>query len=193
MATPSLTCSRCSARIPVRAIAPHTVLACEKCPALLDTVIFPALYRAPDAGRAGERVVFDTEASCFNHPDRRAEVACEGCGRFLCGLCDVTYHGRHLCPGCIATGGVATTEQGRLLHYDTIALGVFLLGMLMSFGTFGLSLLITSPCVLYLAIRHWDTPMSVLPRNRWRFMLAGSLAVLQLAGLIIPILLFVFG
>ncbi len=193
MAPPSLTCSRCSSRIPVPAPVPHAVFACDKCPALLDTVVFPALFRTPEAGRAGERLVFDTESSCFNHPGKRAEVACEGCGRFLCALCDVTYHGRHLCPACIAVGGVVATPQTRLVHYDTIALAVFLLGNLLSLFTCGLASLLAAPYTLYLVVRHWNTPMSIMPRSRWRFVVAGGLALAQVAAMFVSIFLAILG
>ena len=40
----------------------------------------------------------------------------------------------------------------------------------------------TAPFTLYLSIRYWREPMSVLPRRRWRFVVAILIALFQLAG-----------
>jgi uncharacterized membrane protein len=36
--------------------------------------------------------------------------------------------------------------------------------------------------VLYIAFRHWNAPSSVVPRTRWRMVLAIILALLQIGG-----------
>ena len=33
----------------------------------------------------------DGEASCYFHAHKRAAVPCDGCGRFLCSLCDLNF------------------------------------------------------------------------------------------------------
>lgn len=142
--------------------------------------VFPALYRPLDTGHAGEAVLTEQDASCFYHPEKKAHIVCEGCGRFLCALCDIPLAGRHLCATCIETG----KKKGRLQHigrqrllYDDIALAVAVLPMLVWFVTF-----ITAPIAIYIALRYWKTPTSILHRTKIRYVLAIVFAGLELVG-----------
>ena len=40
----------------------------------------------------------------------------------------------------------------------------------------------TAPVVIYLTIRHWNSPSSIIPRTKIRFVLAFIIASLQIAG-----------
>ena len=65
------------------------------------------------------------QASCFYHPNKKASVPCDNCGRFLCALCDVDFGGRRLCPACIEAGSGTeseTTLDTRRILYDKLAL-----------------------------------------------------------------------
>jgi hypothetical protein len=42
--------------------------------------------------------------------------------------------------------------------------------------------LITAPATLFVVIRYWRAPSSLVPRTKTRFVIAGVVAVLQLAG-----------
>lgn len=139
------------------------------------TAAFPALLRhaaAPSRGR-GQIPAADDEASCFYHPRKQAAVPCDGCGRFLCSLCDVQMGGRHLCPQCIelaASGraGINSFDNRRVL-YDRLAL---LLAVVPA---------VVTPLVsLYLAARYWTAPLSVVHRTRLRWYLALIFSVVQL-------------
>jgi hypothetical protein len=44
---------------------------------------------------------------------------------------------------------------------------------------------ITAPMALYITIRHWNAPSSVIPRSKWRFVVAGLLSVAEIAGWIV--------
>lgn len=59
-------------------------------------------------------LVDPSDASCFFHAGKKAAVACETCGRFLCSLCDLEFGGRHICPPCLAAG----RKKGTLGKYD---------------------------------------------------------------------------
>ncbi len=121
----------------------------------------------------------DDESSCYYHPGKSAEVVCDGCGRFLCSLCNIDFEGRHFCPACLENTS-RTGETGRFrtqhVYYDSIALAVAVVPLLI----FYLALL-TAPVAIYLALRHWRTPFSALPWRRWCFVAALCFAFVELA------------
>ena len=120
------------------------------------------------------------EASCFYHPTKKAVLPCESCGRFLCAICDVELNGQHLCPGCLASGkkkGKLKQLENRRTLYDSLALAVAVYPMLLVWPS-----LVGAPIAIYIAIRHWKAPTSVIPRTRWRAVLAIIIALLQIGG-----------
>src|SRR5262245_61626871 len=117
----SLKCTKCSAEIPSIGAASSFFHRCVVCGSRFDIDVFPALYRNRPTASAGGRIVEDTEASCFYHERRRAVVACEGCGRFLCSLCDMDHDGAHYCPSCLEVGrrqGDLHTLESSRMRYD---------------------------------------------------------------------------
>jgi hypothetical protein len=69
------------------------------------------------------------------------------------------------------------------VHYDAVALVVAVLGLLFIFPfyclfPFGLA---AGVIAIVLSIRYWRTPLSLLPRARWRFVVALLLGLLNLA------------
>src|SRR5271155_1655973 len=72
--------------------------------------IFPAMFRPIGNNSAGEKIVSSEDAACFYHPQKKAAIPCDNCGRFLCALCDVELNGQHLCPNCIQSG----KKKGRI-------------------------------------------------------------------------------
>jgi hypothetical protein len=143
-------------------------------------MVFPAALRPPRPGSVGEAVVIDGEASCFYHPGKKAVVPCEACGRFLCAVCDVEMNGEHFCPACIESGkkkGRMQKLQNRRTLYDSIALAVALVPLIVWPLT-----LISAPIALWFSIRHWNAPRSIVPRTRWRMVVAALIALLQIGG-----------
>lgn len=180
MKTFQLNCGNCGAglALPLREPSGHT--ACPSCRAHTQVEAFPALLRPTRRGRAGEALIVDDESSCYYHPGKKAVVPCDGCGRFLCALCDVEFEGRHLCPACVEAG----VNKGKLqapghgsVYYDAIALALAVFPLLLFWIT-----PITAPIALFVAVRYWNTPMSIFPRSKWRFVAAIVLASLQLLG-----------
>jgi hypothetical protein len=122
----------------------------------------------------------DGESSCFFHPQKKAVVPCAGCGRFLCALCDCDFGGEHFCPACLETGkskGKIKALDNRRACYDGIALRLALWPMLIFYFT-----LITAPMALFVAIRYWNAPRSLVRPNRIGFVLAIIIALLQIGG-----------
>ncbi len=153
---------------------------CGKCSAMLMVEAYPALFRGAGSVRNGEAISGAGEASCFYHPQKKAAALCSACGRFLCTLCETELSGRCLCPSCIEKGRLnEEIEQlvtRRTLH-DGLALSLAVLPMLF----FPITVL-TAPAAIYIAIRHWKTPGSILPRSRVRFVAAVVIALVQITG-----------
>jgi len=141
---------------------------------------FPALFRGIERGRPGESIALDDDASCFYHRGKKAVIPCESCGRFLCALCDVDFGGKHLCPPCIEMGGAqGQTDEfhSKYFYYDRLALILAIAPLIIFYFT-----IITAPAALYLAVRHWNTRMSVAPRSKWRLVVAILFAGAEVAG-----------
>lgn len=118
------------------------------------------------------------EASCFYHPSKAAAVVCDACGRFLCALCDLELGGRHYCPPCLEARRhlpVQSRLESRRILYDNVALALALLPVLTCFF-----LPVTSPVAIAVAIWGWRKPSSLLPRTKFRFVLAILIALLGL-------------
>lgn len=114
MAAQDLSCPKCRGAIPAPSGVGQGMVVCPRCRASAGYEAFPALFAGPRVGRPGEALVDASEASCFFHAEKRAAVACESCGRFLCALCDLEMEGRHICPTCLAAG----RKKGALSNFD---------------------------------------------------------------------------
>ena len=123
------------------------------------------------------------ESGCFYHPQKKAVRPCDGCGRFLCGLCDCELQGRHFCPACLEAGRtkgkIQSLENQRTL-YDSIALALAIYPVVLVFSIY--FTIITAPMALFVAIRYWKSPLGILRRTKTRFVVAIILASLQIAG-----------
>ena len=127
-----------------------------------------------------EHIVAEDEAGCFYHPGKKAAVPCAECGRFLCSLCDVELNGKHVCPTCIDSGRkkgkIKNLENHRTL-YDDIALSLSIMPLIFFWLT-----LITAPVSLFMSIRYWKAPLSIIRRTKIKFIIAILLSSLQIAG-----------
>ncbi|MGB8355533.1 MAG: hypothetical protein WCD79_16665 [Chthoniobacteraceae bacterium] len=143
--------------------------------------VFPALFRPLGVGSTGEAVASAEEAACFYHPQKRALVPCDSCGRFLCALCDVELNGQHLCPNCLQTGrkkGKLRNLENERVRYDRLALTTSLAPLLLWPVT-----LITAPIAIFLSIRHWNSPSSLVHGyTRLRFVLAILISLAEIGG-----------
>jgi hypothetical protein len=157
--------------------------ACPSCRALLRADVYPALYKSLPVGLSGQTLHMDKEASCFYHPRKKAVIPCSACGRFLCALCDVKFNGDHLCPACLEKGKTKRKIKNLENHrtcYDTIALLIATVPMLIYWFT-----IITAPLTIFLTVKFWKAPSSIVPRTKVRFILAALIAGLQITGWIL--------
>jgi len=156
--------------------------ACSACGVRLRADVFPALNRHPETGILNEAVTAGKEAGCFYHPEKRAVHPCAMCGRFLCALCDLQINDQHLCAACLEIGQknktITNLENHRIL-YDKIAL--FLSIIPFSFILWFFSIF-TVPASIFVVIRYWKTPCSIMSGNKIRFVLAFIFASVQIVG-----------
>lgn len=178
-----IACTKCKTALGRQAVNTFGLVSCPACKELIRADVYPALFRELPSGHTGDPLQVDKEAGCFYHPGKKAVIACTACGRFLCALCDVELNDQHLCPACLEKGKtkrkIKNLENHRVC-YDKIALFVALVSMLFIWFT-----IFAAPIVLYMVIRYWNAPNSIIPRTKIRFILAFGLACVQMGGWIL--------
>jgi hypothetical protein len=182
-------CNECGAPVPEEWLHRPDVFQCQFCRSSIQVFAFPAAFRVHVLAPAGV-ALSEGESSCFYHSHKPAVAPCDQCGRFLCSLCRVDFGERVLCPQCIQSGakkGSLTLVESRRNLYDSIAMALAILPGFLIWPT-----LITAPIAIYLSIRHWNRPLSIVPRSRWRFVVAILVALLQI-GTWIALGIFFFG
>lgn len=183
MASPAqlVTCPQCKTVLGAEMCGLPDLTPCPSCGQLLQIQIFPALFREETTVRP-ELVVAEGEAGCFYHPQKKAVIVCESCGRFLCALCDVEFDGQHVCPACLASGkdkGKIKKLQNQYTRHDRVALILAILPLVPCFYL----TIITAPVTLIYSVRYWNTPVSLLPRRaKLTFSLAMLIASLEILG-----------
>ena len=169
----------------MQALNTFVLTPCSACQGPIRADVYPALFRKLATGRGGTPLQSEKEASCFYHAAKKATVACSTCGRFLCSLCDVEFNDRHLCPACLEKGKtqrkIKNLENHRVC-YDTVALLIALISTLFIWPT-----ILSAPIVLFMVIRYWNAPGSIIPRSKIRFVMAFGIAGLQIVGWILVI------
>lgn len=175
-----ISCTRCKTPLSAEVVNTFALVPCPACNVSMRADVYPALFRKIPSGHTGDLVQTEKESGCFYHPAKKAEVACSACGRFLCALCDVEFNNRHLCPMCLEKGKtkrkIKNLENHRI-RYGKIALFVALIPMLLIWPT-----LVSAPIVVFMVIRYWNAPRSIIPRTRIRFVLAFGIACLQIGA-----------
>lgn len=176
----SVACPKCRTPLPPALYNAHELQPCPACAVRLQVEVFPAVLRPPGKGASAEAVLVEGEASCFYHPAKKAVVPCAGCGRFLCAVCEVELDGVHFCPACLESGkkkGRLHQLENRRTLYDNLALAVAVYPWIFVWTS-----IIGAPIALYIALRYWKAPSSVVPRTRWRAVLAIVISVITIFG-----------
>jgi hypothetical protein len=177
----ALTCLKCGMFLEADSFETVTTARCPSCRAQREVTVYSAYFEASKPAESGERLIVDTEASCFYHPNKKAHVACHECGRFVCQLCCTELHDDSVCLVCFTalqnSGQEQSLENKRML-YDNMAFHLALFPMLSWPIT-----LITAPTSLYLVFKHWRKgSTSLIRRTRIRYVAALCIALLQITG-----------
>lgn len=171
-----LACPKCRADLKDDLAPPGAPRNCPACARPLEGLIFPAYYRPIATGKAAETLIAMEDAGCFYHPQSRAQVHCDLCGRFLCALCDVELVGQHLCPACVN----ARHKKKQSSQFDSDRMlygGVACLVAIVPIFVWPFTI-ITGPLAVFLAIWGWRKPRSVTGSGQ------ASLIIALLIGLI---------
>lgn len=177
-------CPKCRATLLENSFNLSDLTPCPTCNTPIQVEIFPAFFRKITPGQKAEAVMVEGESSCFYHPQKKAIRPCDGCGRFLCALCDCELNGQHFCPTCLDVGktkGKIKSLDNNRTRYDSLALGLAIISTLLFFTL--VIPTITAFMSLYVAIRYWKAPPSIVRRSRVRAIIAILLALADLAGL----------
>jgi hypothetical protein len=145
--------------------------------------LFPAAIRSKEPVKP--KVVLEgNESTCFFHADLPATAICDVSGRMICDLCTTYWNGRAVSFESLQ---LLLKEEGASNHvrsrtnWDSIALSLVILP-----GLFWPAFLLTAPAALIICITKWrGGTTGILRRSRWRYIVAGLLALLELglAGL----------
>lgn len=174
---PVLPCPECKRKLDTPSWHSATHGSCWHCRKDFQFVEFPA--RTASRRRISAKSVEAAEqAACFYHSSNQAETVCEGCGRFVCAICGIEFGGRKICPPCIEI--TKETDVRAITHrtlYDGIALVAAGLPLLVWPVT-----LVTAPVALGIVIVGWRKPRSLVSNNRVKLILAGVIALIQIAA-----------
>jgi hypothetical protein len=179
----AIRCPRCALALEAAAFGGGATIECPACRSELTATFFPAFENPPPAisTASGERAL-DGEATCFFHPEKRASLACEGCGRFLCALCDMPLGARHLCPACLGSGRRAELVSHRVC-WSRVTLLTGLLPVFLGWIVWPF-LIFTGLATIFIGLWTWKKPGSLVrgPRH-WA-------AVLGLVGGLVQVGIF---
>ncbi|MBF0226348.1 MAG: hypothetical protein HQK76_12915 [Desulfobacterales bacterium] len=173
-------CTKCKSNLSNDFFNTHQFSICPICNSALMVYTFPAFYDN-NLQSNSEHVIIDSHrASCYFHPKKEAEITCSSCGRFLCKLCRIDLNGNNLCIACLESiknkKKMDVLENHRTI-YSKVALGLAVLPMLFVFPT-----LITAPMSIFVSIRYWKHPSSLVRKSKLGFVLAILISSLQLLG-----------
>lgn len=181
--TSLIECPACKATLLEGVFNHSDLIPCPSCHKPTHIEVFPALFRPVQKGREAEAVVLEGESNCFFHLGKKAVIPCQSCGRFLCSLCDCELNGEHFCPNCLEAGktkGKIKSLENQRFRYDSIALGLTVIPIITLFGIY--LTIITAPMALFMVIRYWKAPPSLVEKTKHRMVLALIFSVLQIVG-----------
>jgi hypothetical protein len=174
-----VSCTQCSNALPLWVVKAGDGAMCPSCNADLIVHVFPALLESRSGIDPRDLEIKEDEASCFYHLSKRATETCAHCGRFVCALCTVDFGDAKWCPGCLASAWSAKKHsrlENRRVLWDSIALATATWPLVLIFWP----ALPGSLAAIFISIRYWKRPTSLIPRIKWRFIVAILIALTEL-------------
>lgn len=181
-------CPKCGLGVPGETWSGPGAHTCPSCRSEVSVRLFPALRRTPPPSEAGERAV-PGDAVCFFHGEKKAERACDRCGRFLCALCDLPVGARHVCPACLESGMESGERLPELvtarLSWGRLALSIAVLPLAVWIFIWPF-LVFTAPAAIFCALYGWRKPPSLVHgRRRAGAIVALIVSLAELTGLLL--------
>ena len=170
-------CPRChnAMELPPAPETPQEVF-CRACMSRQSYLTFPAFEREPIRGQVATPILVEGESACFFHPNKRAQVPCDLCGRFLCALCELEIGEKHFCSGCLTTaqqrGSLSQMERRRFVP-ESAALCFAALGLVLPLAIF------TGPIAIFFTVRSFTTQGSIVGRKTFILVIAMLLVLIQ--------------
>ena len=208
MSVTKVKCSHCGGDFPLDSAEGWTERPCPVCQEKLRVYAFPAILGSLALRPRAATAAMEGEATCFFHAHKRAAIPCDGCGRFLCDLCDLQFRGRHFCASCLNAaqhGSAASDDSGNepalaeagellkekiFLHHNF----AWLLAFYSPLTLIGVYLMpVTAPAALWFSLRHWKRRDGFQIRGRWRAWASVCIALIQLALMAFGALVLAFG
>lgn len=187
-------CANCQSHLPPSLAADGGPVICGQCNRPNWVSSFPALHSnvlsAPPVLPAEPPA--PGEAACFYSPLRRATQSCSHCGVLISDIWAAHWGQEVVCLKCLDhlrdKGRDQRFEKKRML-WDNIALALSLVPFTLFFWW---AVFLTAPAALFIALRFWKGPFSMVPRTRFRMALALLISFLQLAVIITGFLALLF-
>ena len=201
-------CASCYAMIPDRLFREGTTIECPACARRTRAILLPALYKAafsPPAPRNAEPPA-EGESACFYDPTRKATHACDHCGVFISEAWSAKWGTQNVCLKCLDQLRSKTKDQrfeGSRTLWDNVALGTavgpYVIALMLAITFFGLFFavipltltLIAAPIAIFVALRFWNSPRSLVPRGATRLVLALVVSGLTLTAWIVGFVMMV--
>lgn len=164
----TIACPRCGTLLAGESFMSAGSVNCPSCRSQLTGRVFPAFWSpAPPEVQLGEAAM-EGDATCYFHDGKKAALACESCGRFICALCEVRIGSRRVCPTCLGKGlkgdKIAELVTSRLCWSNSALLAGWLP---LLFGVVVWPLLvITGPAAIFAALYGWNKPGSLTRGKR---------------------------
>lgn len=177
MTLTKLACPQCSRPIPPVFWQRVELIRCPGCEGEFEQLLFPAQTATRQIDQAAALAA--GEANCYFHAQNRAEVACDGCGRYVCAVCRVPFAGQQYCPSCLeARADRRKLPENQRVLYAHIAVVLAILPLIAWPIT-----LLTAPAALGFCFYGWKKPGSLLPRRqKLRFVIAGIFATVEIVA-----------
>jgi hypothetical protein len=171
MTTPLIQCPKCRATLLDANFNRPEMQPCPACGTGLRIEVYPAWFRPVSPGQKGEAILMDGESSCFYHPNKKAVCPCDVCGRFLCALCDCEVNGRRICPACLEAGRQKQNIEGLVNERVLFQRQALVLAILPFY--------VTGVAAVFMALRYWKKPGSLIAPRRWQMPVALVLGGIQ--------------
>ena len=122
------------------------------------------------------------EVACFYSPGRKATQSCSHCGVLVSDVWAAQWGSKSVCLKCLEhlrDKGKDVAFQTKRTLWDNVALALAVVPFTFLFW---FMVFITAPAAIFVSLWNWNSPRSMVPRGRWRLVVALILGLLQVGG-----------